>query len=53
MKDFQKYWTRMKINEETQKKQSNQPRNKIVFNWFQKTQSVVYANQPIVFISSL
>ena len=26
----------MKINEEAQKKQSDQPRNKIVFNWFQK-----------------
>ena len=32
MKDFQKYWTRMKINEEAQKKQSDQPRNKTVFN---------------------
>jgi len=32
MKDFQKYWTRMKINEEAQKKQSDQSRNKIVLN---------------------
>jgi len=32
MKDFLKYLTRMKINEEAQKKQSNQPRNKTVFN---------------------
>ena len=36
MKDFRKYWTRMKINAESQKKQSDQPRNKIVLNWFQK-----------------
>jgi len=61
MKDFWKYWTRMKINEEEQKKQSYKPRNKIVFNWFQKINqlfmrinrlilSVVYKNtvQPVL-----
>jgi len=43
----------MKINEEAQKKQSNQPRNKNRFKLIPENQSVVYANQPIVFISSL
>jgi len=32
MKDFQKYWTRMEINAKSQKKQSDQPRNKTVLN---------------------
>jgi len=32
MKDFEKFWTRMKINAKSQKKQSDQPRNKTVLN---------------------
>jgi len=32
MKDFRKFWTRMNINVESQEKQLDQPRNKIVLN---------------------
>jgi len=53
MKDFRKYWTRMKINEKSLKKQSDQPKNKNCFKLIPENQSVVYANQSIVFINSL
>jgi len=52
MKDFQKFWTRKKMNAESQEKQSDQPK-KNCFKLISENQSVVYANQRIVFISTL
>ena len=44
MEDFRKQWSRMKINEEVQTKQSYHPRTKTIFKLISKNQSVVYAN---------
>jgi len=41
----------MKANEESKNKKSVQPRKKLVLMFPEK--SVVYANQPVVFISNL
>ena len=52
MKYFRKYYTRMKINGESQKKQSDQPRHKTVLNWFQKiNQLFMWINR--LFLSAL